>query len=219
MQIWRHTFRTAFNHYHNATFTRIAVYKPDQVSQNAEFTCRSSEKHFLGRYMDFTWADHRSRTACAQSFAAKALRVEVTAAKPRKGGKFKKTVGKTLAPRTPAERAERSEEVVQARFDKYIQTRIAAAALLKEQSQRLQNLQDIIDKKNSQLVSLRLRLRLKGVAERVQPRPLQGGTSAPTQRRLASKLGSFLDSKYATIDARKKAIFEHSFKTLHCTKK
>jgi hypothetical protein len=51
---------------------------------------------------------------------------------------------------------------------------------------------------------------LTGPAQRlIKPRPLQGGTSAPTQRRLASELEAFLKVKYATIAARKHAIFQH----------
>jgi hypothetical protein len=101
-------------------------------------------------------------------------------------------------------------------FDKYIEdTRIARAAQEKKQSEALQNLQNIVDKKNSEMIFLRNRLRLTGAAQRVpqpilKPRPLQGGATAPTQRRLASELGAFLDSKFATVAARQQALFEHS---------
>jgi hypothetical protein len=162
--------------------------------------------------MEFTWAAQRSRSACAQNFTAKALRAEVIAAKPREQGRFKKTgPSATLPPRAPAERAERREEVVQARFDKYIEdTRITIAAQEKKHYEAFQNLQNTIDRKNKELLSLRNRLRLTGAAQGIlKPRPLQGGTSAPTQRRLAAELDSFLNAKYATEATQKQAIFEH----------
>jgi hypothetical protein len=162
--------------------------------------------------MEFSWAAQKSRTTCAQISAARALRAEVTAPKPREQGRFKKTgVSVELPPRAPPERAERREEVIQARFDKYIEnTRIAIAAQDKKHCEALQNLQNLVDKKNSELKSLRNRLRLTGAAQRIlKPRPLQGGTSAPTQRRLITELDSFLNTKYATVATRKQAIFEH----------
>jgi hypothetical protein len=105
--------------------------------------------------MDFTWTSHRSRTACAQSFAAKALRAHVTAAKPQEAGRFIKTASVQLPPRAPAERAERREEVIQARCDKYIEeTKSRIATLQASQSQVVQNLQEQIEKKNKELLDL-----------------------------------------------------------------
>jgi siroheme synthase (precorrin-2 oxidase/ferrochelatase) len=82
-------------------------------------------------YMDLIWATHRSRTACAKAQAAKIIRAEIIAAKPRVGGQFvKETKRAGPSVRTPAERAEKREEVLQSKFDKYtVETRNSIAEL------------------------------------------------------------------------------------------
>jgi hypothetical protein len=56
---------------------------------------------------------------------------------------------------------------------------------------------------------LRAKVRLVKPSIETKARPLTGGLSAPTQRRLAAELENFLLLKFATTAARDQALYKH----------
>jgi hypothetical protein len=169
--------------------------------------------------MDLTWATHRSRTACAKAQAAKIIRAEIVAAKSRVGGQFvKETKRDGPSVRTPAERAEKREEVLQSKFDKYIvETRNQIAELKAQHANALYVVKRQLEIRSKEVVALKVKLRLArpSLTTTTTARPLLGGNSAPTQRRIAAELGNFLEHKFATAEARKQALYEHFQRNPH----
>jgi hypothetical protein len=160
--------------------------------------------------MEFQWAQQRSRTACAQHFASKIVRAEKAASQPRTLGRFVKTAPTLLPERTAAERAARREEVLQSRLDKHIsESKERIAHLQAQHSQALANLNQQLSLTTAEVRSLRARLRLTRPSIERRVTPLTDGVSAPTQRKVAAELESFLLLKFATTAARDQALYEH----------
>jgi hypothetical protein len=158
--------------------------------------------------MDLTWAAHTSRTAFAKALAAKIVQANIVAAKPRLGGHFVKATKRAEPSEpssgTPAERAERQEEVLQSKFDKYIvETGTQIAKLKQQHAHALYVVQRQLEIRSKEVVSLKVKLRLARPALTTIARPLLGGHSAATQRRIAAELGNFLEHKFATAEAQK----------------
>lgn len=160
--------------------------------------------------MEFSWAAQRSRTAFAKTIAGRIVRAEKAAAQPQTLGRFMKAAPTLLPERTPAERAQRREEVLQSKFDNYVlESKEHIATLQSQHSQALANLNQQLALKTSEVCSLRAKLRLTKPSIERKVRPLTGGVSAPTQRKLAVELENFLNLKFATTAARNQALYEH----------
>jgi hypothetical protein len=149
--------------------------------------------------MEFTWASYRCTCACAKAFAhsiARAkIKAEILAEQPRLGGRFSKSAPKPPLERTPAERAEKREEIIQSKFDKYVaETRDQTQALATQHALALGNLKFQLETKTKEVLSLRGKLRIAlriaaptATAKRA-PTGLQGGEMAKTKRKLAAKI-------------------------------
>jgi hypothetical protein len=115
--------------------------------------------------MEFSWAQQRSRSACANAIAGRIVRSERAEAQPRQLGRFVKSAPTLLPERTAAERAQRREEVLQLKLDKYIkESKEHIANMQAQHSQALANLNLQLSQKKSEIRSLKASLRLVKLA-------------------------------------------------------
>jgi hypothetical protein len=101
--------------------------------------------------------------------------------------------------------------VLQSKFDKYIaETRNQIADLKVQQAHALSVVTRQLQIRSKEVQSLKVKLLcLAGPGLPAPSRPLLGGHTAPTQRRIAAELQTFLEHRSATPEARKQALYEH----------
>jgi hypothetical protein len=163
---------------------------------------------------ELSWAAYqrrRSTCICLQDKTRK-VRTEIASSKPRLGGQFTKPKA-YVPPRAQEEREERAEKVLQKRLDRQIaESKQELEALKSAHAQALANLNDQLAKKTTTIRSLRAQIRLSKTdqpkEEAEESRKIQGGTSAPTRKKLADELHSFLNKRFLK-PAQKQALFEH----------
>jgi hypothetical protein len=162
----------------------------------------------------FPWGGCRTRTDSVASLARQAEKERYwrqsveAAAKPRAAkGRFKKAAEKTFPQRHVAERAQRNEELLEERFQRYKEETKGTIAALEDQHKRaMQGLQAKLESKDNEI---RLLKALPGNAAASQSRPLTGGHAAPTRLKLARQLEGLLSRKFANPTARRQALYEH----------
>lgn len=160
--------------------------------------------------MDFNRAGQRSRTASSKAIASKVVRAEKAEAQPRTLDRFTKAAPTLFPDRSPAERARKREEVLRSKLDKHIAEAKEQITILQSQhAQALANINAQLSHKKTEVRSLRASLRLVKPSIDRRVRPLTGGLSAPTQRKLATELENFLLLNFATTAAQNQALYEH----------
>jgi hypothetical protein len=163
------------------------------------------------------WAGCRTRLDSVASLLRQAEKEKYwrrsleAAGKPRAAtGQFKKAPQKVIPQRPVAERLERQEAVSQERFEKYKEEMRKTIAAMQEQLlQALQGLRAKLESKDKKIRMLKMLHHNATPFQAAFTRPLLGGHTAPTRLKLARQLESLLSLKFATIPARRQALYEH----------